>query len=118
VDNDTDLARKRRVWQAMSELFLDTELDDAQCRSIAARLAVSGYGVDELRAIMEEDVAPALASNLVDIAGEWAGWSEAEVAEAVARSKIGLRWPKRLRVRWVRARYTDDWNRVLGCLTA
>ena len=118
MDNDKDLARKRPVWHAMSELFLDTELDDAHCRSIAARLAASGYGVDDLRAIMKEDVAPALATNLMGVAGEWAGWSEAEVVEAVARSKIGLRWPKRLLVRWVGARYTDDWNRVLGCLTA
>lgn len=117
MDADADLARKRPVWHAMAELFLDTEMDEAYCRSIAARLAASGYSVDDLRTIMDEDVAPAFATNLMDVAGAWAGWSEAHVADTVALSKRGLRWPKRLLARWVRPRYVDDWNRVLACLT-
>ncbi|MET0138347.1 MAG: hypothetical protein ABW192_08180, partial [Sphingobium sp.] len=39
-----------------------------------------------MRSIPDREVAPALGGNLLDIAGEWRGWTEDGVAGAVAHA--------------------------------
>lgn len=81
--DDQELTRRIPVWTALSGLFLDTELDDANYQYIASVLKASGYSVPEIEAILENEVAPAFASNLRVVAGAWAGWSEDEVRDRV-----------------------------------
>lgn len=66
-----DLERRRPVWEALSELFLDTESSDAAYRSIAARIVASGYSPAEIRVILWDEVYPAAECNLRQPAGEW-----------------------------------------------
>ena len=91
-----DLARRRPVWLALAELYLDTEPTDADLRHLAGTLAASGYGRAALRAINYDEVAPLLLSNLLQVAGEWRGWEPAALAHALA------------------ARYTGRPHRLLG----
>lgn len=78
-----DLERRQRVWKALSELFLDTELDERDYRWIAAELANSGFSYSEVRTILWDEIYPALAINLRHPAGEWAGfpmdWMQARI---------------------------------------
>lgn len=92
-----ELERRRPVWVALSELWLDNELDDALRERLAHELARSPFDEPELRAIHEHEVAPALASNLGSIAGEWGGfdplWLEARCLEAAERGpSAAVRW--------------------------
>lgn len=64
-------ARREPVWIASSALFLDTDPRMSYV-SIVRELAGSGYSLDELLRILEDEVTPALQSNLVQAAGEWA----------------------------------------------
>jgi hypothetical protein len=66
-----ELERRKPVWDAMSDVFLDTETRWALPR-VALTLVESGYGLDELGAIWKDEIVPECAWNLSPIAGEWA----------------------------------------------
>ena len=83
---EIQIDRRLPVWHAFSDLFLDTELQAEDYRRIAAALRASGYTRAELRAILVDEVGPAFAFNLLDIAGEWSGWTEDAVREIMVRS--------------------------------
>lgn len=80
-----DLQCRTPVWVAMAELYLDTELTDSTIYYIARTCASSPYSERELERIMFAEVWPALCPNLLDVAGEWAGWDEDFVQQKVLR---------------------------------
>ena len=69
----SDLACRRPVWLALSDLFLDTDVQLLQAHNTRL-LAGSAYSLDELDAILRDEVHPACAFNLCVVAGEWAGF--------------------------------------------
>lgn len=76
-----DLHARRPVWGALSDVYLDTDVDDVYPHA-ARVLADSGYTLDELRDILCHEVHPVLHPNLLAVAGVWAGstktgWSNA-----------------------------------------
>ena len=70
-----EIERRLPVWEAMSDLFLDTEITEDRYRYIARRVIESGYGKEEVERILWLEVFPVLESNLRNIVGEWAGFS-------------------------------------------
>lgn len=84
--SEAEIERRLPVWHALSDLFLDTELQPSDHKWIASVLDSSGFSKAELRAILEEEVAPAFGVNLLSVAGEWTSWSEEEVRVIVLRS--------------------------------
>jgi hypothetical protein len=111
-----ELERRRPVWDALSELFLDTELQPEDHRRIARILSTSGYSEPELEQILRLEVGPTLLPNLLSVAGEWAGfdlgWLEAEILRG--ERHLWLRWlPGVITTRVVR----HDWARVRALLT-
>ncbi len=77
------------VWQALSDLFLDT--DPARFTdTIARELAASPYSLAELEAMLLWEVYPVLASNLATVAGEWAGFDRAWLRERIERGPSRL----------------------------
>lgn len=73
-DVATDLRRRRPVWDVLSELYLDTELDDDDYERIAVVLAESGYDTGQLEEILYRELHPVLIPNLLSVAGEWGGF--------------------------------------------
>ena len=69
-----DLLLRAPVWEALSDFWLDTELQDFQFDHIACVIAASPYSIEEVIAIHNYEVAPAVSANLGSIAGEWAGF--------------------------------------------
>ncbi|RDV39423.1 hypothetical protein DV096_02300 [Bradymonadaceae bacterium TMQ3] len=78
-----DLERRRKVWDVLSELYLDTELVERDYARIAAIFAESGYNACQIEEILYREVHPVLRTNLTSVAGEWAGfdleWLEAQI---------------------------------------
>ena len=62
------------VWEALSNFFLDRELDKADYQRIAEALASSPYSVGDMEEILRREVYPVLIWNLRSAAGEWAGF--------------------------------------------
>ena len=71
MDADTRVA----LWEAFSEFFLDTELDEAVYEHVARVVRASGVTRLEAEAVLWNEVFPVLHRNLQSVAGEWAGWS-------------------------------------------
>ncbi len=100
------------VWEALSEFFLDSELQPDDHERIAQELASSNYSEGELEDILICEVCPVCKWNMLSVAGEWIGFDREWLKE-----KIGPRYGKRLRFkglydfrhRWMYARY---WNKI------
>jgi hypothetical protein len=85
-----DLERRRPVWDAMSDVFLDTETRWGFPR-VALVLLESGYTEEELDAIWRDEIVPECAWNLHQVAGEWASLvldEEALAARAEGRRPL------------------------------
>jgi hypothetical protein len=110
-----EIERRLPVWYALSELFLDTELQPEDYRRIAGCLSLSGFERTELQAILENEVAPAFVFNRLDVAGEWCSWGAEEVREIMLEffqsggGQPSLPWLKRRRYRRHVAR---DWSKI------
>lgn len=93
---DAELERRKPVWTAFSELWLDTELDDMDVQRIARIAAASGYTVAELRDIYLYEVAPVVSPNLWTAVGVWAGfeehWLHAEARKRAEHRSLWLRF--------------------------
>lgn len=103
------------MWEALSGLFLDTELQPGEDACIARVLARSGYADAELDAILRYEVGPVLTPNLLSVAGEWAGFDVDWLAERIALRPRPAWWrPRFLGAYLVR----EDWARVRAALAA
>nr|WP_316643369.1 hypothetical protein [uncultured Roseateles sp.] len=83
VFTQEQLAIRRPLWEALSEMFLDTELQDGDYKFIARRVLESSLNPQELSIALWCDVFPVLAHNLQSVAGEWAGFDASWLAERI-----------------------------------
>src|SRR5437764_972755 len=78
-----DLERRRPVWERLSDLFLDTELQDYHYSGIAQQIIESGYGPTEVHHILWEEVFPAIEWNLRHPCGVSEGFRVEYLQEAI-----------------------------------
>lgn len=71
-----NIEHRKPIWIALSEFYLDTELQDSDFRHIALTITESPYSLDEVRKINKYEVFPILQTNLLSTAGVWAGFDE------------------------------------------
>lgn len=110
-----DVERRVPVWHALSELFLDAEPRPHDFDRIAVAIAAAAYGRAAARAILDNEVAPVFAVNLLSVAGEWMGWSSDSVRDAVVaamKQNRFSRWRARLRARAARRIYLASWQEI------
>ena len=69
-----DLERRRPLWEALSQLFLDTENQEADYRWIARCIRESGYTLSEVECVLWEEVFPVVEWNLRHPCGVWQGF--------------------------------------------
>lgn len=89
AEKTRQLYQRRPVWIALSELYLDTELDDSQLLQILEVIYSSPYSIEEARKIDFFEVYPVLKSNIYTLAGEWAGFNENWLIEKIEGNFIG-----------------------------
>ena len=104
---EEDVADRTPVWDALQDLFMDTESEDSY-GFIARRCADSKYALEDLERILFNEVFPALSFNLLSIAGEWRGFqTDWLVARILKKHKFGKRAP------WVLRSYVKDaWSEI------
>lgn len=91
-----DLRNRRPIWQALSELFLDS---DTSCdHNVRVHvLASSPYSIEQLEQILIEEVYPVCRSNLLSPAGVWSGfdgdWLERNVLAGERSMLLRLQVP-------------------------
>ncbi|MDV9031932.1 hypothetical protein Q7C30_007470 [Pseudomonas sp. RAC1] len=102
-------ADRLRVWQALSEFFLDTDVD-LSSDGLVQRLAQTGYTPDQVQCILWNEVYPVLHSNLQSMAGEWAGWTDAFLQAHLVVRPYSPGMPAR---GWIGAEISRCWDEVL-----
>lgn len=81
--------QRRALWLALADLFLDTEVRWFVPR--AAYCAVdSGFGWDETEHILYHEVGPVVGGNLLNVAGEWAGWDSEWLCRTIEERRRGV----------------------------
>lgn len=109
-------AQRAPVWMALSEFWLDTEQSPHFMDTLAEVVAATPFTADEVRRIHTQEVVPAVWWNLIDIAGEWAGfraeWLFSRCARIARRRRrpratVG-RFLRRPLVRYATAAKIDD----------
>ena len=111
------IEHRKPVWVALSEFYLDTELQDSDLRHIAVTFLDSPYTLDEVKAINKYEVFPILQANLLSVAGVWAGFDEEWLVDKITtrlanRTKFkdfGVKVSYRMS-KWMQETY---WNRLI-----
>jgi hypothetical protein len=122
IRDETEIARRKPVWAALSELWLDTELEEDDLQRIAGVMKRSGYSVSQLRDIYLFEVAPVVFPHLVVVAGEWAGldkeWLFNRAAKRARRRNLILRAFVRIGIgKWLMTYATErHWNTLVKML--
>ncbi len=118
----TPLGPRERLWVALSDLFRDTELEPHDFDHIAEAIRAAGLDAAAAERVLLRDVAPAFGPNLLSVAGEWAGWPDDSVVQAVqahlarrhgwlsrAGAALGAQAVRNTVYRWL---LRDDWQQV------
>ncbi|WP_374089127.1 hypothetical protein [Methylomicrobium lacus] len=90
-----DLPNRRPVWEALSDLFLYTDVTLARTWR-AEKLAASPYSLADIEQILIDEVYPVCKYNLVCVAGEWEffdpDWLENRILNRLKSPLRGLHW--------------------------
>lgn len=113
------VASREEVWLALSDLWLDTELDEAWLDGMVQVLRRSGLSKAQLQAIFLYEVAPVVWLNHWNFTGVWAAFDEHWLYAGCRRQQGRGRW-HRLRCWLLRWPMTygcrAEWQQVLARL--
>jgi hypothetical protein len=87
------MSSEERAWVSLAEHFLDTETRH-ELPSTALACVEAGFDVGAMKDALYGRVAPEVGSNLLSVAGEWAGWDDAALIEAIRRRGAPSRFRK------------------------
>lgn len=90
MENVIITEERRLIWIALSEFYLDTELQKMDIVSIAHVFIESPFSLYEVKQINKYEVFPVLQENLLAITGVWTGFNEEWLIESIENS-IGKR---------------------------
>jgi hypothetical protein len=80
-----DVVDRLPVWEALSALFLDTELEPSHFLRISQILVASPYTLDEIETILYDEVYDICIWNLRSVAGEWQGFDRTWLRDAILK---------------------------------
>lgn len=73
--DEQQIQARMPLWDALSTLWLDTEVTDGDLEWIARVMVDSGLTIDELWRVYSYEVAPVVYKNVYSFVGQWAGFS-------------------------------------------
>ncbi len=82
---EDEIKFRKPVWIALSDLFLDTDVS-LNYKYIVRACSESKYSTDELKEILENEVAPVVSINLWNVTGEWLGFDEKWLVESICKN--------------------------------
>ena len=114
-----NIEERKPIWIALSDFYLDTELQASDFRHIAFKIIESPYSFEKVKEINKYEVFPILQPNLMSVAGEWAGFDEKWLVDSIMESlakrniakKIGIEGPY-LTFKWMCQDYWEKLEKV------
>ncbi|WP_299432068.1 hypothetical protein [uncultured Maribacter sp.] len=71
-----NIEERKPIWIALSNFYLDTELEEYALKSIAKKIIESPYSLNKVKEINTYELFPVLHYNLISVAGVWTGFDE------------------------------------------
>ncbi len=112
MNSNINIEERKPIWIVLSEFYLDTELQEADFRHIAATILDSPYTIEEVKEINKYEVSPSLQINLLSVAGEWAGFDEEWLIDRITKSLSNRSAIKRIAIetsykslKWMQKKY-------------
>ncbi len=105
MESHKDILQRQPVWIALSEFYLDTELDEHDLKRIAQVFKASGLDLQSIKDIDKQEVFPVLQYNLLWVAGIWDGFDPAFLTEACTKMYFK-------RNTWWHKSWISIWNRL------
>jgi hypothetical protein len=120
--NETlNIEERKPIWIALSEFYLDTELQESDFRNIAFKIIESPYSLEEVKNINKYEVFPVLQPNLLSVAGEWAGFQEEWLINSITDSLTKRNSIKRAGIEgsWLTFKWMqkDYWEKLENALS-
>lgn len=97
------------VWEALSELFLDTEIE---LQHVISSLQGSGFSRADIEKVMRCEVAPVLGGNVLSVAGVWLAFDLTPVEQRYLSGQARPSFTGWLALRVMR----KEWQQVLAAL--
>ncbi len=119
--SEQEIERRKPLWSAFSDLWLDNELQKYEIEHVAQTMKNSGYNFDELERIFFREVAPTVYKNAFSMTGEWAGfdseWLYRAIVENLLRQETNLfyrTWVNSAPGRFLMTKMVqEDWNNIV-----
>lgn len=118
--DEQQIQARMPLWQALSSLWLDTEVTDADLEWIARVMDESGLTIEELWRVYSYEVAPVVYKNRYSFVGQWLGFSSDWLRTQIVRN---LRDRPRRTTFWTLFPITrslmlgptdDDWKKLVA----
>jgi hypothetical protein len=110
------LQERQPIWIALSDFYLDTELQANDFKQIASKIKESQYSLEEVKAINKTEVFPVLYANLLSVAGVWSGFEEqwllAEIIKNLENKNHFLTLRVKFRYATMKWMLVDYWTKV------
>lgn len=84
----TEIDKRKPIWNAISEFYLDTELQDSDYEQILKIFLESNLSITQLKAIDLYEVFPVLKGNIITVAGEWNSFDENWLNESSTKAYL------------------------------
>lgn len=115
------IEKRKPLWQAFSDLWLDNELQEFEIDHIVNLMKQSDYDFNELESIFYNEVAPAVYKNTFSMTGEWAGFEAEQLFQSIIENIkkqesnfIYKFWVKSFAGKYLMTKMVeDDWNKIL-----
>jgi hypothetical protein len=86
MKKEINIEARKPIWLALSEFYLDTELQEIDFKYITEKILESPYSLEEVKQINKYEVFPILQLNLLSVAGVWAGFDEEWLIKSIIKS--------------------------------
>ncbi len=111
-----NIEERKPIWKALSDLYLDNELQDYDFRHMASVIVKSPYSLEEVKQINRNEVFPVLHTNLLSVAGEWAGfdeeWLVSEITKSIKKRNLFSKLKTRLSYKTFKWMTDDYWEKL------
>ena len=93
-----NIEERKPIWEALSKLYIDSELQELDFLHIAIKITKSPYSLCEVKKINKYEVFPVLQKNQSNVAGEWKGFNEEWLVRSILNSLETKNVIKKIRI--------------------
>ncbi|MFS4493690.1 hypothetical protein [Maribacter sp. 2308TA10-17] len=116
VKTKINIEERRPIWIALSDLYIDNELQDYDFKYISQKIKASPYSLEQIKQIDKEEVFPVLHTNLLTVAGIWTGFQEewliTEIMRKLEKRNFLSRLMNGIMYAFLKSMQKDNWRKI------